>query len=81
MAIAGLKKIPLFDGGAYAEEHLMELRELLGFSMLLRNVRQILSVRPNASKESFDRILRLRKVLKQDSQPSLVRGEGFVMFH
>jgi 1-acyl-sn-glycerol-3-phosphate acyltransferase len=66
------------------ESDLMELRKAYSLSMLLRNVRQILVPRSNESKESFDRVIKMRRSLAKGLReiivsPDEIRGEGFVM--
>lgn len=49
-----------------------------GKTMLLRNVRQILTMRDRDSKESFDRIVTLRKSLNKGIQKVVIEGPGFI---
>jgi hypothetical protein len=66
-------------GEKFQESDLMELRSMYSKTMLLRNVRQILQPRPGDSKESFDRVLKLRKHLATGIQKVVVKGDGFIM--
>jgi hypothetical protein len=77
MAIKGGRNVILW-GQKFQESDLMELRSMYSKTMLLRNVRQILQPRPKDSKESFDRVLKLRKHLATGIQKVVVKGEGFI---
>lgn len=71
-------------GVSIGESDLMELRRAYSLSMLLRNVRQILVPRSNESKESFDRVIKMRRSLAKGLReiivsPDEIRGDGFIM--
>jgi len=74
MNIRGFKLVEKFE-----ELDLIELRKMYSFTMLLRNVGQILRPRPKDSQESFDRIVKLRRSLARDLQKVEIRGPGFIM--
>lgn len=77
MSIRGCRNVIKY-GEKFQESNLMELRSMYSKTMLLRNVRQILQPRPKNSKESFDRVVKLRKHLATGIQKVIVRGEGFI---
>jgi len=77
MAVRAGRNVLRF-GEKFQESDLMELRSMYSKTMLLRNVRQILRPRPKDSKESFDRVLKLRRHLATGIQKIIVRGEGFI---
>jgi hypothetical protein len=78
MSIRGCRNVIKF-GEKFQESDLMELRSMYSKTMLLRNVRQILRPRPKDSKESFDRVVKLRRHLATGIQKIVIRGEGFIM--
>jgi hypothetical protein len=78
MTIRGCRNVIKF-GEKFQESDLMELRSMYSKTMLLRNVRQILRPRPKDSKESFDRVVKLRRHLATGIQKVVIRGEGFIM--
>jgi len=78
MSIRGCRNVIKY-GEKFQESNLMELRSMYSKTMLLRNVRQILQPRPGDSKESFDRVLKLRKHLATGIQKVVVKGDGFIM--
>lgn len=84
MLVTGLRRaLKEFDQGIgqpLTEDDLMESRNIRRFTMLLRNVRQLLQPRPKEAVIRFDEVLKVRKSLSRGMQRTVLKGDGFIVY-
>lgn len=84
MLVTGLRRaLKEFDQGIgqpLTEDDLMESRNIRRFTMLLRNVRQLLQPRPKEAVIRFDEVLKVRKSLLRGMQRTVLKGDGFIVY-